>query len=892
MGAGGCAADLRAMAIATAPARAALSMSGSRAEPCSLQQSRSFHGSKPAAAQTAARLSRESMRRFQPVLSRLLVACLVLASVLPATHAIAEEACVSDSVTLQAQLALLQALPQPRTIKLVRAAAAYVVGGMNNISSAQTLSIQGGYSAGCASRIVDPANTIIDLAGNGIDFATGTGPGLGLQIDGITLRNGGVLLEPQFLDPGADLIITRTRFTNLSSFEIDGGHGLVRIENSLIDHLAAQPNSSCAATLLAARDTHVVLTHDTIDLGAGDSFCLQTSATSGSVFDIYNNIIWASDGSLGGVLTSSYSEDLQPATINLRNNLFHGISGPGFISNVSPMSVNPKWISAGTGNYRLTTGASPSPAINQGSLIMPYGLPSTDIVGAQRAQATFPDLGAYESTPPVPPTIVVTNAGDSGAGSLRAAIDAANSNADSNDITFNIPGACPHVIALAAALPDITTSMNIFGDSQPGWTANTSETGFDATLCVLVKPASGTLGNAIRVPASATAANLYLSGLGFGGFGQSLLVLGGSNTVVIGNQFGGTVGSVALPGAGLYAISVGAVSATGSLLIGGSDTGARNLIGGAGQSGINIQSGVQTDANHCQIAGNLIGMNRDGNTPLANFTGILLGGSGCTVEFNRIVGNTKDAITANGTGSNLISANVIGVGANGTGTFNSGAGVRITTGENNSIVGNTIRNMVAGGVLVTGVAGDGNSILGNLIYDNGLSSDGMDIDIGALGPTPNDGADIDNGPNQLQNFPVVTAVRVLAPAASTANTATVVQGSPTNVFATLSGTLNGIRDPVNTYSVQAFFASSCNGNGRGHAEKLLGTTTFIITQVNADTMFSMDVVLPDAMAGHVISLTATSPQNSTSELGACFDLSDATILDDHIFADGFDPIEP
>lgn len=830
------------------------------------------------------------MLRLQPVLLRLPVACLALASLALAPHAFADEACVSDSANLQTQLILLGVIQQPRTIKLVRSATAYVLGGQNSVSSAQTLSIEGGYSAGCASRIVDPANTIIDLAGVGIDFATGTGPGPGLQIDGITLRNGGVLLEPQFLDPGADLLITRTRFTNLSSFEIDGGHGLVRIENTLIDHLAAQPNSSCAATLLAARDTHVVLTQDSIDLGAGDSFCLQTSSTDGVVFDVYNNIIWASDGSLGGVLASSYSADLHPATINLHNNLFHGISGPGFISNVGQMSVNPKWISAGTGNYRLATGASPSPAINQGSLIMPYGLPSTDIVGAQRAQAIFPDLGAYESTPPVPPTIVVTNTGDSGPGSLRAAIDAANSNADSNDITFNIPGACPHVIALAAALPDITTSMDIFGDSQPGWTANTSETGFNATLCVLVKPASGTLGNAIRVPASATTANLYLSGLGFGGFGQSLLVLGGSNTVVIGNQFGGTAGGVALPGAGLYAISVAAVSATGSLLIGGSDAGARNLIGGAAQSGINIQSGVQTDAQHCQIAGNLIGMNRDGNTPLPNFTGILLGGSGCAIEFNRIVGNTNDAITVNGAGANLISANLVGVGANGQGAFNGGAGVRINAGENNNVVGNTIRNMVAGGVLVTGSAGDGNTIMGNAIYGNGSGGSAMDIDIGALGPTANDGADIDNGPNELQNFPVLTSVQLAAPTAIAANGTSAVQGSPTNVFATLTGTLNGIPNPASSYSVQAYFSSSCSGNGRGHAERLLATTPLTITQVNVDTAFSVDVVLPDLAAGHVVSLTATSPQGSTSEVGTCFDLANAT--PDQIFADGFDPLAP
>jgi hypothetical protein len=834
------------------------------------------------------------MRHLQPALSRLFAVCLALASVGFLPQAVADEICISDSANFQVQLDLLQIVQQPRTIKLVRSATPYLLGAHTDVDSPQTLTIEGGYAAGCASRIVDPANTIIDLAGNAsVIFETGTGPGPALQIDGVTLRNGGVLLKAHLFDPGGDVVITRTRLTGLDPLEFDGERGLLMIENSLIDHVATSPTSSCGATVEATRgDMHVVFANNTVDLRNGKNLCLRVANADTAVFDVYNNIVWASDGTQGAFVMTLLSATSQPATVHLHNNLFRAIAGPGAISNANQINADPKWISPATANYQLTTGASPSPAINQGSLIVPLGLSSTDIVGAQRAQAVFPDLGAYESTPPVPPTIVVTSMNDSGAGSLRAAIDAANTNPDTNDITFNIAGACPHTIALASALPDITTSMNILGGSQPGWAANTSETGFNATLCVLVKPASGTLGNAIKVPATATSANLYLAHLGFGGFGQPLLLLGGNNTVVIGNQFGGTVGAVALPSAGLYAISVGAVSATGSLLIGGSDTGARNLIGGAGQSGINIQSGVQTDANHCQIAGNLIGTNRDGHTPLPNFTGILLGGSGCTVEFNRIAGNTNDAITINGTGSNLISANLIGVDANGLGIFNSGAGVRIGAGANNTVVGNTIRFMVKGGVLVTGAAGDGNSILGNTIYDNGTTGDALDIDIGALGPTPNDGADIDNGPNQLQNFPIVTAVQLAAPTTSAPNFTTIVQGSPTNVFATLSGTLNGIPAPGMTYSVQAYFASSCSGNGRGHAEKLLATKTFEITQVNVDTAFSMDVVLPDATAGHVISMTATSPQNSTSELSACFDLANATVGDDHIFANGFDPILP
>ena len=48
--------------------------------------------------------------------------------------------------------------------------------------------------------------------------------------------------------------------------------------------------------------------------------------------------------------------------------------------------------------------------------------------------------------------IVVTNTNDVGAGSLRAALAAANANADPSTILFNIPGTAPHVISPAAFL--------------------------------------------------------------------------------------------------------------------------------------------------------------------------------------------------------------------------------------------------------------------------------------------------------------------------------------------------------------------------------------------------------------------------------------------------------
>jgi Leucine-rich repeat (LRR) protein len=63
----------------------------------------------------------------------------------------------------------------------------------------------------------------------------------------------------------------------------------------------------------------------------------------------------------------------------------------------------------------------------------------------------------------------VTTTANSGPGSLREAINCANSNPGPDTIKFNIPGAGPHVISPASALPQITTTTVLDATTQPGW---------------------------------------------------------------------------------------------------------------------------------------------------------------------------------------------------------------------------------------------------------------------------------------------------------------------------------------------------------------------------------------------------------------------------------------
>ena len=245
---------------------------------------------------------------------------------------------------------------------------------------------------------------------------------------------------------------------------------------------------------------------------------------------------------------------------------------------------------------------------------------------------------------------------------------------------------------------------------------------------------------------------------------------------------------------------------------------------------------------------------------------------------NRIVGNSQDAILINGGNGNLIQGNVLGVAVDGNGIFNSGAGVHITSGSGNVIgtsaasnitgllFSNTIRFMVDGGVVAT--AGSGNSIRSNLIFDNGATGIGMDIDLGVVGPTPNDSGDIDGGPNLLQNFPLAKGVAFAAPPLPNA----------TNVAATVSGTLDA---QPGSYRVDAYFANGCNVNGRGHAEAYAGAKLVTIAAGATHASFALGATLPNVQGDGMLAFAATDAAGNTSEIGPCIPL-------DTIFRDGYE----
>ena len=191
--------------------------------------------------------------------------------------------------------------------------------------------------------------------------------------------------------------------------------------------------------------------------------------------------------------------------------------------------------------------------------------------------------------------------------------------------------------------------------------------------------------------------------------------------------------------------------------VGGTTAEAANVVSGNTQHAITICCDSSASGN--LILGNFVGTRRDGITPLGN------GGIGID-----IVSATNTTVGGPGAARNVIANNQTGVqirtGAAGN-VLRNNAIVANTTGVNinDGAVNNTIGGISAGDGNV--LQGNGKALyvlnatsVGNAILGNSISGTLIGIDLANDGVTPTDPGDVDTGPNNLQNFPVLTSATV------------------------------------------------------------------------------------------------------------------------------------
>jgi uncharacterized repeat protein (TIGR01451 family) len=347
-------------------------------------------------------------------------------------------------------------------------------------------------------------------------------------------------------------------------------------------------------------------------------------------------------------------------------------------------------------------------------------------------------------------------------------------------------------------------------------------------------------------------------------FGDGIYVGGRQTTgnMIEGNFIGtNAAGNAAIPNEGKAGVDVD--TAPGNT-IGGATAGAGNLISGNAGEGIFLTAG----SDRTTIQGNRIGSNLAGDATILSpgdtssnlgdgidvFSSLnTIGGVGNGLG-NVVAASNGDAILLEGGGSDVIQGNFLGTDP--TGTLNlgnrGGAGVQINGSTNDSIGGSDDPrqgNIIAFNFLGVDIRnvdgpGTGNTVLSNSIFSNSPDL-GIDLNNGLVhGVTMNTPGGPHVGPNDFQNFPVLTSASIVAGTA------------------TISGTLNSI--PSRTFLIQFFANPVADPSGFGQGKTLLGSKS-VQTDGSGNVSFSNVTFPTTAPSGSFITSTATALSSDSSE---------------------------
>lgn len=425
---------------------------------------------------------------------------------------------------------------------------------------------------------------------------------------------------------------------------------------------------------------------------------------------------------------------------------------------------------------------------------------------------------------------------------------------------------------------DITgvgTNLVASGNKIEGCYIGTTATGTAATAAVNLDdgirladdgftPGTG-VANTIIGGTTAAARNVISNNGRYG------IVMGGTATsgnLVLGNYIGtNATGTSAVPNAR----GIGIFGAHDNV-IGGTNAAVRNLIFGNGDIGVVFISEVGTNRN--KVQGNYIGLNKDGTAALVTGANVpdIFGVRITNGAQGNIVGGTESGagnviagltngigLTGVGTNGNLVQGNIIGLSASGTVALpNIGNGIIVSAGAQNNIIGaprdaTGARVASAGNRIAFNSNGDGirvfagateqtvgNTIRGNRVFNNG----GLGINLfpsseAAATATPNDASDGDSGPNNLQNFPVISTVTTAG----------------SNL--TITGTFNSA--PNKTFVLDLYRNagdnSACGGNSEVAEGELYVASQNVTTGANGNATFTFTV---SSAGGQVFTVTATN----------------------------------
>ncbi|MBI4824806.1 MAG: InlB B-repeat-containing protein [Nitrospirae bacterium] len=377
------------------------------------------------------------------------------------SYAVEQVVCVSTAAELQAALSAAQSNSKDDTVQIIQG---YYAGHFTFASTeAYDLIIKGGYTTGCATRVISPANTVLDGGNNGrVLTLYGKNNSTDLTVEGITVQNGnddgaGMYISSDttsmntvtlnnniiinnsagyngggiLISSGLGTIITVNVINNIISSNTSGydaGGILISgtistvnvISNIISNNTSGYEGGGISISEVRGTISKVTLINNTItgnyaDYESGGVQIAKYYGTIGTA-DIYNNLIW--NNSADYQCNDLY---IYVNVANIHNNDFEWSTGcvptpvePSNLNNIAPLFLDPTY-----GIYSLQNG---SPVIDKGSSSAP-GLPLTDIDGNPRVNGASPDMGAYERSGGSGFALTVTRTGTGNVTSAPTGID-------------------------------------------------------------------------------------------------------------------------------------------------------------------------------------------------------------------------------------------------------------------------------------------------------------------------------------------------------------------------------------------------------------------------------------------------------------------------------------
>ena len=627
--------------------------------------------------------------------------------------------------------------------------------GYNNGGSESPLVIEGTVAAVTSGAIIQIYGT--NWTNSGTIEAT-TGGEINLGTSPSNLSPGALVGGTWIVDPVSKIDFPAGNIANLDATFILEGAG------------ANQANLSTLATIGPA---------GTLDLSDGASFSTIASLVNYGTINVADP----------GILNINGNFTLFPS-----GQLDVGVGGYSPGSGFSQLNVTGQLTFGGALDVTLLGGFTPMPGdsfpiINYGSAIGSFATESG--LGISSNVAFLPESNLTQFDLDVVAAYIVINTADSGPGSLRNAIEAADASSGGFVIEFDIATG-PQTIAPSSALPAITATVDVDATTQPGYTGTplidldgTSAGGGTSGLVL----AAGSTGSQIRgfvisdfsrdgILIESTGNFVQNSYIGTDPTGLAaapnqvgvLIGAGSSGNTIGGNVISGNTGAgVEISGSGANgnrvagdsigtnltgtaavpnAIGVEIDSGASSNTIGGTASGDGNLISGNLGDGVQLNGATTTDN---VVAGNQIGTDTTGEEPLGNAgAGVdVVGATNTTIGGlsgggrNVLSGNAEGVSVSGGATGTLIAGNLIGTDANGiSGVGNTSSGIVVSGASHTTIGGTTAvaRNVISGnGGLTNGINGieieggaSGTLIQGNYI---GVNQDGT-------GPLANTGSGV------------------------------------------------------------------------------------------------------------------------------------------------------